>query len=153
MELPSTIKLIVKGEPSSDVSNLIFSLVVTSGHKNKYHIHFPKTSSKGIAELTCEDFKGQFEDHWESGLMDYDGTLESANQEAEIELFNKEQFERSLSTDLAWPLLKNEKGKWKSRKEVADHFLSCGNSSCVFVPHIISVVSQICVNVRSKRRG
>jgi hypothetical protein len=85
MNLPDVIELIVKADSPTDLSGLVFSLVVTSGRKNKYWICFPKTSKEGMAELSANDFRGQFEDHSESGLMDYDGTIESASQRAGIE--------------------------------------------------------------------
>ena len=72
-----------------DVSGIIFELRVVSGTKNPYYVIFPKTDARGIARLSSEQFRGQFEDHWENGLMDYNGTVATAIPTVTVQLLEK----------------------------------------------------------------
>ena len=75
MILPSEIRVKASCNGSHDLSGIIFQLRVRSGSKNPYHIYFPKTDSTGVAIISSEDFRGQFTDHYEMGLMDYNLSL------------------------------------------------------------------------------
>src|SRR5690606_42082787 len=119
---------------SSDLSNeamppaeIIVGMRVSAGTKNPYHIFFPKTDASGRTALDKAAVVGQFKDHWEEGLMDFNGILESAPQAATFFLFNVRDFKANLKMALAWPLLAYEKTAWGSRVEKADYFLPCRN--------------------------
>jgi len=127
MKLPAHIDLQVVCDIESDLSNIIVEIEVSSGRKNPYHIYFPKTTSDGRARLTAEDFRGQFEDHWEAGLMDYNGSIESAHPVVTLRLFSTEGMLQSIGLVQVWPLLKYESRKWRSREEMIEYFLSCRN--------------------------
>jgi hypothetical protein len=71
MKLPNTLTIRAKGTSGMDVSGIIFVITVFSGTKNPYYIMFPMTDARGIARLTSEQFRGQFEDYSDEGLMDY----------------------------------------------------------------------------------
>lgn len=78
MTLPPIIELRVSNPAGGDLSGLIFQMRVTSGAKNPYHIYFPKTAADGSARITAATFRGQFQDHFELGLMDYDGVASAS---------------------------------------------------------------------------
>jgi hypothetical protein len=65
---------------------------MTAGDKNPYGIFFPKTDGIGQTRLTAEDIKGQFTDHWEEALMDYNGSIEDANELVTIRLWDLHHF-------------------------------------------------------------
>jgi len=127
MNLPDviTIKVICKKE----ISNIITCLKVKAGNKNPYHICFPKSDGNGIARLLKSEFVGQFADHLEQGLMDYNGTIETADPEVEVYLFDPTLMLKNRDLYLAWPLFKHEKLRWKSREELYDYMTSCSNKN------------------------
>src|SRR5574340_929229 len=88
MNLPEQLVLRVEAAGNNDLSGIIVQMKVRAGRKNPYFIYFPKTDLDGVARLSREDFVGQFKDHWEIGLMDYNGTPESADPAVEVSLFN-----------------------------------------------------------------
>jgi hypothetical protein len=129
MNLPESITLkVVDARTGMAVREILFGVRVQAGRKNDYHILFPKTDVNGEACLVSDDFRGQFEDHWESGLMDYDGSVSSANPVVTLYLFDVGRYRAMSERILAWPLLKNEGGKWKSRKEKFEYISSCRNA-------------------------
>ena len=132
MTLPPIITLKVDSPEGGDLSGLIFSMRVSSGTKNLYCIYFPKTSADGTARLTAEDFRGQFTDHWEMGLMDYNGTVETAGDLVGIELFDPRPMAKGREDLSHWPLFKHERTVWKSRHDMVDYFLSCRNQEFYF---------------------
>jgi hypothetical protein len=139
--LPPVINIEVTCETHADLSGLIVELNMPVGRKNPYHIFSPKTDSTGRASITAEDFRGQFEDHWEQGLMDYDGSIESASGHVRVELFDPKRMRENLRFCIAWPLLKNERRTWASRGEQVEYFLSCRNESFELArtPHLVKV--------------
>jgi len=128
VQLPVSVELLIICDQSVGIENLIVGMEVTAGRKNPFRIYFPKSDSLGKARLTDADFRGQFTDHYESGLMDYDGSIESAHDRIRLHLFDPEMMRGSMDTVQAWPLLRHERAKWKSRQEVIDYFLSCRNN-------------------------
>lgn len=126
--LPDALQLTIRSEPPADVASLIFAMDVFAGRKNTYVICFPKTSSDGIATLSAADFRGQFRDHLESGLMDYDGTIESADQHVRLQLLDPAAFRRNIAALRALPLLPHEREQWRSREEQIEYVLSCRNA-------------------------
>ncbi|HEV7767315.1 MAG TPA: hypothetical protein VGQ76_20100 [Thermoanaerobaculia bacterium] len=117
MRIPEQIRVRVECENEIDLSGLIVELTVTAGQKNPYRIYFPKTDWSGVATLTRDDFVGQFRDHWEAGLMDHDGTPETADCLVRVGLYNPQWSIENPDTALAWPLLTHEHTKWSSREE------------------------------------
>jgi hypothetical protein len=132
MTLPPVIQLRVSSPEGGDLSGLIFQMRVTSGTKNPYYIYFPKTAADGSAQITAEDFRGQFTDHYEMGLMDYNGSVETAVDTVGIELFDAQRMAAQQETLSHWPLLKHERKVWRSRREFIDYFLSCRNREFYF---------------------
>jgi hypothetical protein len=86
MTLPPQIELRARCAEADDLSDLIFRMQLTAGYKNPYSIFFLKTDTHGHTRLTAEDIQGQFSDHWEEALMDYDGSIEEANDLVTIHL-------------------------------------------------------------------
>jgi hypothetical protein len=125
MRLPGLIKIHATGE--GNLAGIIFIIRVTAGTKNKYSIAFPKTDTSGTALLSEDEFRGQFEDHLEAGLMDYNGTVESADPTVTVCLLDKSRIESNLDLLRAWPLLKNDKKRWRSREEKIQYWLTCRN--------------------------
>jgi hypothetical protein len=105
---------------------------ITTGAKNPYHILFPKTSQDGHSVLSAADVAGQFTDHWEMALMDYSGTLESANDIVMLRLFDSTGIREHYDELLAWPLLPHEETRWPSRQQFLDYLLSCRNDQFTF---------------------
>jgi len=129
MNGPAEIKVVVDdGASGAPVKDAIVELTVRAGRKNPCHICFPKTDGAGSARITRDDFIGRFEDHWEAGLMDYDGSVVSASPVVLVTLFDDVRMRADERLVLAWPLLKHEAKKWKSRREAFDYFASCSNA-------------------------
>src|SRR6266487_2709865 len=103
------------GEP---VGDLIVQMKVIAGDKNPYYIEFPKTDASGMASLRREEFVGQFRDHWDQGLMDFNGTPESAQPEVEVGLYDPTPIIRDPQVSLVWPLFAYESTRWSSRRQV-----------------------------------
>ena len=127
MNIPDHIVAHVRCESGGDPSNVVLQLTVRSGHRNPYEILLPKTNGAGVTKLGRAEFVGQFKDHWESGLMDHNGTPESASPIVDLQLFDRSRFVASRELLLAWPLLKNERSRWRSREEWFDYYASCRN--------------------------
>jgi hypothetical protein len=128
MDLPPSVALQVSCEDEVDLSGLIIGMRISTGRKNPYHVYFPKTDTSGRSVLSESNIRGQFTDHWESGLMDHSGGLEDASQRVEFFLFDTEVMRRNLSVVSKWPLLPYESTVWNSRQEAVDYYLSCRNA-------------------------
>jgi hypothetical protein len=131
MTLPPIIKLTVDCPEGGDLSGLIFQMRVTSGTKNPFYIYFLKTAD-GTTQLTAEDFRGQFADHYEMGLMDYNGSVETAVDTVRISLFDPQSMLEQRATLSRWPLSKHERKNWQSRREFIDYYLSYRNREFEF---------------------
>ena len=112
----------------------------------------PKTDEDGKSFLTQVDFVRQFEDHFETGLMDYDGSVEVANPEVEVSLFDPNWLINNKKLAMAWPLLENEKPKWNSREEQYSYMISCENLKFKMKPFLINIEesNRILVNIELK---
>jgi hypothetical protein len=132
MTLPPIITLKIDCPEGGDLSGLIFEMRVTAGTKNLFYICFPKTSAHGTTSITAEDFRGQFADHYEMGLMDYNGSVESAGDLVGIKLFDPRPMTKHRVELSSWPLLKHERTVWRSRQERIEYFLSCRNRDFYF---------------------
>ena len=100
---------------------------ITAGSKNPYGIFFPKTDSVGHTRLTAEGIKGQFTDHWEEALMDYNGSIGDANELVTIRLWDAALLREGYDELLAWPLFTHQRTRWKSRRDYLDYMASCRN--------------------------
>jgi hypothetical protein len=74
----------------------------------------------------------QFTDHWDMALMDYNGSLEDANELVTIHLWNAAPLREGYDELLAWPLFSYQKTRWKSRREWLDYMASCRNHEFTF---------------------
>jgi len=152
MELPDSISVQVVDNSGNEIEGMIVELKVVSGRKNPYTILSPKTDKNGTAQITKTDFIGQFEDHWEMGLMDYNGNIETANNDIEVYLYNPKWAVENKDSCLAWPLLKNEIPLWKSREEKYEYLISCENKKYKAKSQIVNIneSSDIVVKVAKK---
>ena len=132
MTLPPQIELRARCADAGDLSGLIFRMQITAGYKNPYGIFFPKTDSAGHTRLTTEDIKGQFTDHWEEALMDYNGSVEDANELVTIHLWDPRPLRQDPEQALGWPLFSYEKTRWRSLREWFDYMASCRNDEFTF---------------------
>ena len=123
MTLPPQIELRARCAQASDLSGLIFRMQITAGYKNPYGIFFPKTDSAGHARLTAEDINGQFTDHWEEALMDYNGLIEDANELVTIRLWDPTPLREGYGELLAWPLFTHQRTRWQSRRDYLDYMI------------------------------
>ena len=127
MELPDKITFNVLDKSNKAIEGIIVEIKVYSGTKNPYRILSPKTDDTGKAEIKKSNFIGQYEDHWEMGLMDYNGTIQDAKTKVDVYLFDPKWEINNKEACLAWPLLKNEKPLWSSRLEQYSYLISCVN--------------------------
>lgn len=132
MKLPPHIELRARCSEVSDLSNIIFEMQITAGSKNPYRIIFPKTARDGHTRLSAADIRGQFADHWEMALMDYNGSLGDAVDVVTLRLFDPASVREHYDQLLAWPLFTHEKTRWQSRRQLLDHLLSCRNDQFTF---------------------
>jgi hypothetical protein len=139
MTLPSVITLNVSSPDGGDLSGLIFQLRVTSGTKNLYYIYFKKTSADGTTCLTSEDFRGQFNDHVDMFIMDYNGSIESASNLVGVNLFDPTAMSNNRQELSRWPLSKHERAVWDSKKAKIDYFLSSRNKDYYFFEESVRI--------------
>jgi hypothetical protein len=152
MELFENIYLQIECKKETDLKGLIVQLKVRSGNKNPYYIFFPKSDGKGKSQLSRNDFIGQFEDHFEMGLMDYNGSIQTANPSIEVSLFDPTWMLNNKKLYMAWPLLKNEKPNWNSREEKYNYMVSCTNLEFKMKPFIIDIEKSTTIFIDVKQR-
>jgi hypothetical protein len=152
MKIPEQIRVRIECETDCDLSSLIVELTVRAGRKNPYRIYFPKTDSSGTATLTRDDFVGQFRDHWEAGLMDHDGTPETADSVVRVGLYDPTWSRENPDAALAWPLLKHESLEWSSRQEQYLYRTTTRNTDYVVTPIEVDLetASEIALPVNRK---
>ena len=105
---------------------------ITAGYKNPYSIFFPRTDERGHSRLTAKEIEMQFTDHWDMALMDYNGSLEDANELVTIHLWDPCSLREDSEQVFAWSLFSYEKTRWKSRREWFDYMASCRNDEFTF---------------------
>jgi hypothetical protein len=127
MKLYKELILQVKSNKKCDLSDLIVMMKISAGTKNPYFISFPKTDKYGSSILRKEEIIDQFMDHLEMGLMDYNGTIENANNIVEVHLLDTEKLLKNKKELLSWPLLTHERKTWKTREEELKYRLSSRN--------------------------
>jgi len=94
--------------------------------------HLLPQDAGGHTRLAAKEIEMQFTDHWDMGLMDYNGSLQEANDLVTIHLWDLRSFRQHIDDVLAWPLLSYEKTRWKSRREWFDYMGSCRNDEFTF---------------------
>ena len=102
-----------------------FACRCTAGYKNPYSIFFPGQTERGHSRLTAKEIEMQFTDHWDMALMDYNGSLEDANELVTIHLWDPCSLREDSEQVFAWSLFSYEKTRWKSRREWFDYMASC----------------------------
>ena len=132
MTLPPQIELRARCAEADDLSDIIFRMQITAGYKSPYSIFFLKTDSRGRTRLTAKEIEMQFTDHWDMALMDYNGSLEDANELVTIHLWDPHDFREHAKGVLAWPLFSYETTRWRSRGEWFDYMASCRNDEFTF---------------------
>ena len=132
MTLPPQIELRARCAEADDLSGIIFEMQISAGSKNPYTITFPKTDSAGHTKIRGEEISGQFTDHWDMALMDYNGSIEEANDIVTIRLFDPAPLREGYEQLLSWPLLAHESTRWHSRREWLDYMASCRNDEFTF---------------------
>ena len=154
MDLPDIITIQVSDPSGQPVPGIIVQLTVKSGNRNTYQILSPMTGRDGLAQITKPEFTGQFEDHWEMGLMDYNGTVESASPEVQVGLFDPTWHMANPEACLAWPLFKNEQARWASRQKQYEALVSCANLQYRAEPTPVNLETQNKISFAvSKPRG
>lgn len=128
MKLPQQIDIQVMYDNDRNLEDIIVRMIVHSGTKNPFYIYFPKTNNEGKTSLTADEFKDQFESHYEIGLMDYNGSIETASQVVDLDLHYQDKLYPSLEVARKRGLLGYERLKWKSSDEMIAYFISCRNS-------------------------
>ena len=151
MIVPETIYIELFSDTNVNLSNIILQLKITTGRKNPRYITTPKTNTNGKSELSNEDLRGQFEDHWESGQMDYSGTLKDASPIVEVSLYDLARLREEKELFLDWTLLKNEKIKWKSKKEQYNYMISSTNDKFEANPLNIDIHETDTIRIKVKR--
>jgi hypothetical protein len=139
MTLPPIIKLIIDCPEGGDLSGLIFQMQVSSGTKNPFYIRFLKTATDGASQITADDFRGQFNDHYEMGLMDFNGSIETAGEMVRLALFDPQNMSEQQAVLSRWPLFKHEQKVWQSRREFIDYHLSCCNRDFCFLEKSVCI--------------
>ena len=139
MRVPERLVVRVSCANDSDLSDIIVEMTVTSGRKNPYRVYFPKTDRSGVATLTSDDIKGQFTDEWEAGVMDHDGTLETAEPVVRVGLYDPSWSQQHREAALAWPLLTHERTKWPTREDQYGYRTSARNTAYVATPVLVNI--------------
>lgn len=152
MNVPERIQVQLICDGHLELDKIILQVEVISGTKNHYHIHFPKTDKSGTTTLTKKDFIGQFEEHFENGLMDFNGSIETANSIVEISLFDPSYIINNKREYLAWDLFENEKLSWNSREEKYDYIASCSNLEFECSPVSIDLEKVFFVGLKIRKK-
>ena len=152
MRLPPSIRLRVVDRSDSPVADLIFSMYLSTGQRNPYHIAFPKTDLNGVAELSAADIQGQFDDCIQEDLMGHYGNLADADQTGVFALFDVEQLRRNQVQVLDWPLMTHESTKWPSREARVSYMLSARNALFRFrdEPVMINASGEVRLSVERR---
>jgi hypothetical protein len=139
MNLPSKIDLQVVCAGESNLSDIIARITVHAGSKNPYYIYFPKTNNDGRTSISADEFMEQFDSHYEIGLMDYNGSFETASQVVDIDIHYQNFLYPSLDIAYKRPLLEYEKHRWQSSKEMIAYYLSCQNDKYFADPQAVEI--------------
>jgi len=139
MKLPSQIDIQVVCNDEKNLGDIIVRMIVRSGSKNPFQVYFPKTNKEGRTSITASEFRDQFDSHYEIGLMDYNGSIETASQVAAFDLQYQDKLYPSLEIARKRPLLGYERLKWQTSGEMIAYFLSCRNSEFFTEPQSVEI--------------
>jgi len=134
------------------LAGLIFTMCVTAGSKNPYFIMFPKTSADGTTHITEQDFRGQFKDHGDTFIMDYNGSVETASDVVTFKLYDQRLMEKGREQIARWPLSKYERTVWKSRKEFIEYLLSGRNREFDFEEQYVRLPTSGVIHLTVTRK-
>lgn len=154
MRLDSDLSITVVDQSGGPVAELLVEFEVSTGVKNPYFIQFPKTDSAGKARLSPRDLDGQWRDHWESGLMDYSGTVADASPLVRMRLFDVSGLKANRENALRWPLLSHERTKWGTRSEAFEYMASSSNPGYLMEPLSVDLErhAEVSIVVRNHHR-
>lgn len=127
MKTPFTVSVQLTSSPGVVLGDLIVRMSVRAGRKNPYSILFPKSDADGLAVLDDLEVAGQIADHNEYALMDYDGSMASADPVVGVELFDPTWLQQHKEVAIAAPLRPNEAKHWRSAAARYQYLLSCRN--------------------------
>ena len=144
MKLPSQIDIQVVCDDEENLDGLIVQMTVYAGTKNPFLIYFPKTNKEGQTSITAVDFKDQVDFQITIGIMDYNGSIETASQVVSIDLglpYRKELLEdkRFLESIRKSSLQGYEKLKWLSSDEKVSYYLSSRNDKFIAKPQSVEL--------------
>jgi hypothetical protein len=92
-------------------------------------------------------------DHFEEALMDYNGSIESAEPMVEVFLFDPTWSINNKKLALAYPLFKHEATKWKTRKEEYHNRITCRNLEFFASPLEIDLENTNPIELKVVRRN
>jgi hypothetical protein len=152
MKLLNSYKIVAKCSDQR-LGNIILQLKIKAGTKNDYYIFFYKTNIQGESCLHKSDIYEQFKVNQEIFMMDYNGTIETANPIVEISLLEIELFRKSLSIIRTLGLSSYDKKLWNNIDEKIDYFLSSDNDKFLLEPiHVdFEKSTQILIELLNKK--
>jgi hypothetical protein len=131
MTLPPQIELRARCAKADDLSGIIFRANHRRLQKPIWYL-LPEDRRAWSHQLTAKEIEMQFTDHWEMALMDYNGSLEDANELVTIHLWDPRSFREHPRNALVWELFSYERTRWNSRREWFDYMASCRNDQFTF---------------------
>jgi hypothetical protein len=144
MKLPSQIDIQLVCDNENKLDGLIVQMTVRAGTKNPFLIYFSKTNKEGQTSITAIDFKDQVDFQITMGIMDYNGSIETASQVVNIDLglpYRKELLEdkRFLESIRKGYLQGYERLKWSSSAEMVSYYLSSRNNEFITKPQSVEL--------------
>ncbi len=145
MKLPERIEIQVVCDGESNLGDIIVQMTVRAGTKNPFLIYFPKTNKEVKTSITAIDFKDQVDFQYTMGLMDYNGSIETAAQVVSIDLglrFRNKSLEDKRFIEIIRKrshLQGYERLKWSSSDEMVSYYLSCRNDEFNTKPQSVEI--------------
>ena len=142
MELPSKIDIQVVCDGEINLGDVIVRMTVRAGTKNPFLIEFPKTNKEGKTSITAIEFKDQVDFQSAMGVMDYNGSIETASQVVSIDLdlrYKDELLVKFLEISRKGYLDGYERLKWASSDEKISYYLSCRNGKFYTKPQSVEI--------------
>ena len=139
MELPSRIDIQVVCDGESNLGDIIVRMTVRAGTKNPFLIEFPKTNKEGKTSITAVEFKDQVDFQSAMGVMDYNGSIETASQVVSIDLDSRYKDELFLEISRKGYLNGHERLKWAYSDEKISYYLSCTNGKFYTKPQSVEI--------------
>lgn len=147
MKLPERIDIQVVCDGEGNLGDIIVQMTVRAGTKNPFLIYFPKTNKEGKTSITDIDFKDQVDFQITMGLMDYNGSIETASQVVSIDLGlpyrdKSPEDKRFLEIIRKSHLQGYERLKWLSSDEMVSYYLSSRNDEFNTKPQSVEIRSN-----------